>query len=543
MLAVPINQRAYAWKEKHVTDLYQDIQGAISNNEPEYFLGSIVVTRSENDRPQVVDGQQRLATSVILLAAIRDYFLDTKDEERAQVIEKDYLLRRSLETLEEEYRLRLSEVDNDYFSKRIVLRPEDSRRKKANPTRGSHHRIELAAKIAAKHVRGLVSTHRPEDKHKQLNRLVQFVEDGVKVIWVTVADEAGAYMIFETMNDRGLRLSAADLLKNYLLGRSDDRIKETHHHWLTMTGALETIPDDQIVVTYIRHLWISGHAPVRTPKLFDAIKEEIKSKQKAVSFAVELSESAPRYIALLNSAHEMWNAYDPSVRRHVDTLARLGMEQIRPLMLAALSKFPKGDIKNFMLMAVCWSIRFLITGTPSGTLEGYYGRYALDIHSGKIKNARQLLKSMGPLVPDDESFKSAFVTSRVSQSHFAKYYLRALQQEADGSAEPQYVPNDGGEINLEHILPQSPSEEWEDIDTDMAEALTRRLGNMALLQASQNQILGNKSYEAKKPVLKASSFSLTREAGEHDKWGREEINDRQQKLAQLAVKTWPHKPF
>lgn len=216
MLAVPINQRAYAWKEKHVTDLYQDIQGAISNNEPEYFLGSIVVTRSENDRPQVVDGQQRLASSVILLAAIRDYFLDTQDQERAQVIEKDYLLRKSLETLEEESRLRLSEVDNDYFFKRIVLRPEDSRRKKANPTRGSHHRIELAAKIAAKHVKGLVSTHRVEDKHKPLNKLVQFVEDGVKVIWVTVADEAGAYMIFETMNDRGLRLSAADLLKNYL---------------------------------------------------------------------------------------------------------------------------------------------------------------------------------------------------------------------------------------------------------------------------------------------------------------------------------------
>ena len=116
MLAVPINQRAYAWKEKHVTDLYQDMQGAIANSESEYFLGSIVVTRNDNGRPQVVDGQQRLATSVILLAAIRDYFLATNDEERAGVIEKDYLLRKSLETLEEESRLQLSQIDNDYFS-------------------------------------------------------------------------------------------------------------------------------------------------------------------------------------------------------------------------------------------------------------------------------------------------------------------------------------------------------------------------------------------------------------------------------------------
>lgn len=80
MLAVPINQRAYAWKETHVTDLYQDMQGAIANGEQEYFLGSIVVPQTTNGRPQVVDGQQRLATSVILLAAIRDYFVESEPE-------------------------------------------------------------------------------------------------------------------------------------------------------------------------------------------------------------------------------------------------------------------------------------------------------------------------------------------------------------------------------------------------------------------------------------------------------------------------------
>lgn len=81
------------------------------------------------------------------------------------------------------------------------------------PARGSHHRIESEAKIAAKHVSDIVSAYRSEDKPKALNKSVKFVEEGVKVIWVTVVDEAGAYMIFETMNDRGLKLSAADLLK------------------------------------------------------------------------------------------------------------------------------------------------------------------------------------------------------------------------------------------------------------------------------------------------------------------------------------------
>lgn len=67
LLAVPIHQRSYAWEDQHINDLLQDIGSAISKNENEYFLGSIVVARGTGDRPEVVDGQQRLATTTILL--------------------------------------------------------------------------------------------------------------------------------------------------------------------------------------------------------------------------------------------------------------------------------------------------------------------------------------------------------------------------------------------------------------------------------------------------------------------------------------------
>ena len=74
LLAVPMYQRSYAWEDQHVNDLFQDVGSAVSNSESEYFLGSIVVTRDAGDRPEVVDGQQRLATTTILLAGIRDWF-------------------------------------------------------------------------------------------------------------------------------------------------------------------------------------------------------------------------------------------------------------------------------------------------------------------------------------------------------------------------------------------------------------------------------------------------------------------------------------
>src|SRR5438552_11545356 len=78
-LTVPVNQRSYAWEDEHVLDLFQDLANAIAADEREYFLGSIVVTKKDDGPSEVADGQQRLATATILLAAIRDYLLSTRD--------------------------------------------------------------------------------------------------------------------------------------------------------------------------------------------------------------------------------------------------------------------------------------------------------------------------------------------------------------------------------------------------------------------------------------------------------------------------------
>jgi uncharacterized protein with ParB-like and HNH nuclease domain len=90
-LYVPMHQRSYAWEEEHVTDLYQDFASAISDGDSEYFLGSIVVVGTGPGKFEVNDGQQRLATSTILIAAIRDYFVRQGDDKTASLIERDHL--------------------------------------------------------------------------------------------------------------------------------------------------------------------------------------------------------------------------------------------------------------------------------------------------------------------------------------------------------------------------------------------------------------------------------------------------------------------
>jgi len=221
-LFVPPNQRDYSWKDEHVRDLYEDIGLVIKNHGDEYFLGSVVVISQKDNRLMVVDGQQRLATSLILLAAIRDFF-DSIDQEQARKFERAYVLDTPYRAQEPVPHLFLNEKDHAYFFRRVLLpksHPERQAEEAKKPLRQSHQRINRAAKIAEETIKGVVSQHKRRDfQTEALDEWVRFLEHSAHVIWVTVPDESAAYIIFETMNDRGLELSATDLIKNYLFGR------------------------------------------------------------------------------------------------------------------------------------------------------------------------------------------------------------------------------------------------------------------------------------------------------------------------------------
>jgi hypothetical protein len=146
---------------------------------------------------------------------------------------------------------------------------------------------------------------------------------------------------------------------------------------------------------------------------------------------------------------------------------------------------------------------------------------------------------MRSVLPTDKEFESTFATARVSQNYLARYYLRALELKCKGIAEPEWIPNDDVAINLEHVLPENPDQNWSHIDPETAEAYYKRIGNLVLLQASKNFLIGNSSFSQKRAVLQSSAYELTKEAGRCSCWGTKEINERQQRMAKLAVQTWP----
>lgn len=536
-LRVPPNQRAYKWEEEHVTDLFQDLSKAIDG--PDYFLGTIVLTGASNPIPEVTDGQQRLATTSILLTAIRDFFIEQNEGKLVSQIEGDFLSFTDYGTKETVPRLGLNVDDSQFFTEAIIARPAE-RKAITGDLSESNARLFNAFILAKKHVEDITSAFRPVDKEGVLVKWIEFIRDRAAVIVIRVPDATSAYRMFATLNDRGLRASQADLLKNYLFSKAGSRLTEAAARWSSMTGAIESVGDDDLVVLYIRHLWVSKFGPTKEEDLAEGVEEKIKGTQAAMEFLRELDESTADYVALFNPEHTKWNKYKTVIRAHVRTIHQeLKVEQIRPLLFAISRHFPPDEATKAFRLCVNWSVRYLVAGGRGGFLDRLYGLRAQEIGQGRIKTAKQLVESMREHVPNDVLFKERFWKASISQGWLARYYLKTLDAVMSGETEPEWVANPDVEvINLEHVLPKNPGLDWK-IGADIAAANVKRLGNMVLMQASKNKTVGNDSFVDKRKEYATSGFVITKTMAKYGQWTPADIDDRQAKLAEVALKAWP----
>jgi hypothetical protein len=541
-LAVPSHQRPYAWTEEQVTDLFRDLADAINNRAGEYFLGTIVITRSDGGGPQlIIDGQQRVATTSILIGAMRDYLIDHQDTERADALQAEYLSKKDLRTLEETPHLRLADRDHDFYQSIILAKPGDSKRGTA-PATPSQERLKEAGRLARGYVDNLASlTQQPANV---LVDWIDYIRNDAKVIVVEVADEANAYIIFEVLNDRGLDLSVADLLKNYVFRLAGDRVSEARTAWVEMSTMVEAVGGDEAIKTFIRHVWSSRNGITRERELYNKIKAHVTSKQAAIDFTNELKQKSIFYNALSNPGHELWKPYGATVVQSIEVLELSGAIQIRPLLIAILSKFDNAEIRKSMPMMVAWTIRFLICGAGgSGTLENNYADRAKEISAGTLRNAAELWKSMQNIVPTDDSFREGFSRASVSKQYLARYYLRVLDAQHRGPADGEMIVNPSEEkVTLEHVMPQTREPHWKHIPEDVHKSHVKRIGNLALIDKTLNEKAGNVPFADKKDILEKTGITLTKKIVEETDWGPEQIQRRQQMLAELAIAAWNPRP-
>jgi len=537
-LIVPPNQREYAWSDDEVTQLFQDFAKAI-NEDADYFLGTIVTIPGGNGALEVADGQQRLATTALLLAAIRDYLKDKNEPVLVESINNDFLT--GIDRLKRERlpKLQLNIDDNDLFKSIVAGDAFDP--STADLTRPSHALLVDAYKEALTHVHNIVAIVDEKQHGDFLNRWVSFVEHNALVVLLRVPDDADAYKMFETLNDRGLRTSQADLVKNYLFGRSGDRFTEVQTRWSYMRGALEALDEDDITINFLRHALVLLRGYLSAADVYDAVQAVARSEQSTVTFATHLENLANIYVATFNPEHERWNGYPQSARSAIEVFNLVNIKPMRALLLAIAAKMGTREAAEAFAFLLSLGVRLLIAATVrSGSVETPLSAAAKDIFDGKISTASQLKDQLKALTPSDAQFQEAFERARVSTAKFGRYYLRSLESAAKSEGEPWFIPQDDRSIiNLEHVLPLRPEDNWGHVTDEDVGQYSKRLGNLVLLRASDNSDLKSASFEEKREVYERSPYVLTNQVSELAEWNVEAIVQRQKALAELAVKTWP----
>lgn len=295
-LAVPFYQRSYSWRtateggagehgsEKlQVVEYWSDLQASFTNRDS-YFLGTTVLARDgEEGRQLVIDGQQRLATTSLLLGAIRDEFYDRDEKDFGDSTQQDFLGKFDRRARADRPKLILNSDDRDYYERRIVQRDET-----VVPTNSSQSLIQGAFSYLRERVTAFAE-QAGTGWRDRLNDLIGWLEDDVQVVAIEVASEADAFLIFETLNDRGADLTIADLLKNFLFSQSGPRLDEVRDSWISTLANLNIEKvGNQRFTDFARHLLSSRVGPTRERDVYQRIKSEVGTTADAVSFAQEL---------------------------------------------------------------------------------------------------------------------------------------------------------------------------------------------------------------------------------------------------------------
>ena len=534
MLQVPLNQREYAWGQKEVRTLFQDFSREIKGNTRSYFLGTVVTIPRPGGHLEVVDGQQRLATTAILLSAIRDH-LREPEPEVANSIDNDFLSSFDRNSRQRVPKLRLNIDDNEYFRNRIE-HPEHP----PEAVRPSHTLLDEAFTEASHQVRTIVSGLDPLDHGDELIRWIDFLEARASIILLRVPNADNAYRMFETLNDRGKRVSQSDLVKNYLFGEAGDRFDEVQQRWSYMRGALESMEEEDITITFLRHALTIIRGFVREADVYDAVESHVSGPQPGVAFTGQLETLANAFVAIGNPDHERWNQHGSGTRHALDVLNLFNISPLRPLLLAIAQTFDGKQAEDAFTFCVALSVRLMIGNrTRTGTVEQGLAEAAHKIFTGEIATCEELRTQISNITPTDGQFSAAFANATVTNRKLARYYLRSLEMAAMNESQPWHVPNDDSHaINLEHVLPIKPGESWPKFSDDDVKLFRNRIGNMALLQATANSGLQSADFATKVEVYAKSPYKTTRTIADEDEWTSAQIVKRQEYLRGLALKAW-----
>lgn len=437
-IVVPDWQRSYSWTTTEVDTFWRDLL-VFSDLYPdqnisgqEYFLGSVVIVNSA-DEHLLLDGQQRLSTAAILLSVIRDY-LKRYSQDASTRTQARYLGDFDDAKNEYMYKISLNVYDRDYF-KRLILESRDAAYSEPESTLSSHDRIRKARSFLEQEFESKFdSIGNPEQFHIWALRIQYVLTNHFSVVAVFSQDEDNASAVFETLNDRGIGLSTADLIRNLLLRRAPQAVKEEIIDlWAEILG----VETDAPLKSFLRHYWISHYGDVKTQSLYREMKSTIlRDNIDSLELSRHLRDSSVVYREIV-SAH----TDNANIEKHLIDVKDLGASILYPVLLSILEQVGEEDLQNMLKALISTYVRHSVIGQlENSKLENIIYRMAREFRNGK--QVTEAIQELLEFIPTDESFVSSFQTAAVPRRATARYILRELEHDRRSTEELEVAPPD-----------------------------------------------------------------------------------------------------
>lgn len=541
---VPLYQRTYSWKTAQLERLWEDLvqlaeDRAAHGSQITHFLGSLVLAPTPDIGPAgvskylVADGQQRLTTTTLLLAAIRDHRAATESPEHRDRLNEQYLVNKWKSG---EERLKLLPTQADRPSYLACL--------ESSPLAGATDGIGAAYR----YFRGRLADHDDPDDDHDIERIEDAVLSGLTLVSVTTTREDNAHRIFESLNNTGLRLTQGDLLRNYLFMRLPHRGQVVYEtQWLPLQ---ERLDNDQLELLF----WLDAVQRDESITQRDTYQAQVNRMdglpdEAAVEAEVQRFAALSRLLGLiLDPSAER----HPAVRERLERLRAWGSTTAYPLLLHLLDRRSQGgasddEVAHALLLMESYLVRRVVTGRATAGLNRVLLRAVPEI-AGRtpVDQALRTYLSVGRkfFATDDQVRAGAlttpfYFTGRTNQRKLVLAWLEA----SFGSKEPV----DPASCTIEHVMPQTMTPAWREmlaagLDAgerveDVYDALVHTLGNLTL--TGYNSELGNKAFGVKRAAYVDSAFQMNHQIAASETWGRAEIQARAAALAERIVATWP----
>lgn len=542
---IPRFQRDYSWGEDHWDDLWQDITNTVKDGgEPAHYMGYLVLQSSDDKMFDIIDGQQRLTTlSVLVLAALRNLnkLIDEGNEvektsQRLEGLRQTYVGYVDPVTLVARSKLTLNRNNDHYYQTYLVpLREQLPQRGFKSSEHGLRKAFQWYEKKIQEYAKGL------NDPGLAIAQLIEAMSDKLFFTVITVTDELNAYIVFETLNARGVRLSSTDLLKNYLFsvlhreGQHEHEMKSLDDRWEQIVGRLgaESFPD------FLRVHWISRRSFVRQSELFKTIRNQIRNKGDVFRLLSEIEEDVDTYLALTSPDASDWS---PKCKEYARLLRMFSVRQPFSLLMVAKRKIQTVDFESLLRAIVVISFRYNVIGNyQTSEQERTYYAEASKISKGEHTCLSEVLDGLKSVYPNDEVFCAAFTEKTVGitqnrNRRIVRYILAQLEHQKSGTD----VDFDSDKLSIEHICPLNPSDNtWPEFTDEDVEAFSSRLGNLTLMSDGANKRAGNEGYATKRLEYESSPYQITKEVAEQNAtWTPERIDVRQKAMAKTATAIW-----